>query len=249
MVKNKYFEAPCPIGTLRSPEPGLRIRSLWETKRRTGYLFLYERSKIAFYSAGSLLRVGYLHCGLQADIAGAIVTLSLPRCSLRPSGSRARRRPHAEGATRPARDRLRRHRTLVETANKRRNASDSPESGGPQPPPRRDAQRLLLAASTPKHASCDQKIPATAGRSGQPPPIGWLRHSNRAASTLRFGRIGRPAALPLRRAEISHRSIGPSAGCEPKANCEAVARGNFISLCSSKDERNSSLCERATGRQ
>ena len=41
------------------------------------------------------------------------------------------------------------------------------------------------------------------------------RHTNRAAYTLRFGRIGRPAALPLRRAEISHRSIGPSAGCKP----------------------------------
>ena len=71
MVKNKCFEAPCPIGTLRSPEPGLRIRSLWETKRRTGCLFLYERSKIAFYSAGSLLRVGYLHCGLRLPRFGA----------------------------------------------------------------------------------------------------------------------------------------------------------------------------------
>ena len=75
-------------------------------------------------------------------------------CSLRPAGSRARRRPLAEGATRPVRDRLRRHRTLVEAANKRRNASDS--------------------------------------------------------------KSRRPATLPLRRAEISHRSIGRSAGCDPK---------------------------------
>ena len=35
-------------------------------------------------------------------------------------------------------------------------------------------------------------------------------------------------------------------GCDPKTSSEAVARGNFISLCSRKVERNSSLCGRAT---
>ena len=97
-----------------------------------------------------------------------------------------------------------------------------------------------------------------------PPPAG---SDTRRCSCLRAGRLTpicwefcqqplpsdsksrRPAALPRRRAEISHRSIGRSAGCEPKTSSEAVARGNFISLCSSKDERNSSLCGRATGRQ
>ena len=81
-------------------------------------------------------------CGVDAQrLLLAASALIRPCCSLRPGGSRARRRPHAEGATRPARDRLRRHRTLVETANKRRNASDSksrraaaPPRGGPQLP-------------------------------------------------------------------------------------------------------------------
>ena len=85
---------------------------------------------------------------------GSLYPNSVLHYSLRPSGSRARRRPLAEGATRPTRDRLRRRQALVEAANKRRNASDS--------------------------------------------------------------KSRRPATLPLRRAEISHRSIGRSAGCDPK---------------------------------
>ena len=81
-------------------------------------------------------------------------------------------------------------------------------SGGRRHPPRRDVQRLLLAASTPNRLRTE-KIPATGARSGQPPPIGWLRHSTvlvsprraadphpldvlLAASTLRLVRVGRP---------------------------------------------------------
>ena len=168
------------------------------------------------------------------------------------------------------------------------NTSDSPESGGPQPPPAEGRTASLVGSLYPKRSLRPEKIPATAGRSGQPPPPAGS--DTRQCSCLRAGRLTRcrwalqpisllgttsagvgrwvktankrrnasdsksrrPVALPLRRgrtASLAGSLYPKRAGCEPKTSSEAVARGNFISLCSRKDERNSSLCGRATGRQ
>ena len=60
----------------------------------------------------------------------------------------------------------------VKAANKRRNASDSVESGGPQPPPAEGRTASLVGSLYPKQATVHEKTPATGGRSGQPVPLG-----------------------------------------------------------------------------
>ena len=79
--------------------------------------------------------------------------------------------PHAEGATRLARDRLRRRQALVEAANKRRNASDS-KSRRPAAP------------------RCDPKkhLRPPVARASRPPPAG---SDTRRCSCLHAGRLTR----------------------------------------------------------
>ena len=114
---------------------------------------------------------------------------------VRSAGLRARRRPLAEGATHPARDRLRRHRTLVEAANKRGNTSDSPEPGGRRHPLRRPAthrcvpRRLRSRIISPSvdrapGKSCSKAIHAFERFSPSSAARGAARHPNRAAFTL-----------------------------------------------------------------
>ena len=72
-----------------------------------------------------------------------------------------------------------------------------------------------------------------------PHPLGVLL----AVSTLRLKESGGPQPPPAEARNFPLRS--PQAAVHEKT-VRSVARGNFISLCSRKVERNSSLCGRAT---
>ena len=85
---------------------------------------------------------------------------------------------------------------------------------------------VLLAASAPPFGLALFSATRRVARP-TPPPCGG-RHS--------------PSSWLLRRRQALVEAAN-------KRRNASVARGNFISLCSRKDERNSSLCGRATGRQ
>ena len=124
-------------------------------------------------------------------------------------------------------------------------------------PPSAEGRTASLAGSLyPKRSLRTEKIPATAGRSGQPPPTGWLRHSAvlvsprratdphpldvlLAASTLRLVRVARPT--PPRRGGDAQRLLlaasTPNAACDPKKYLRPpVARA---SRCRSEPETGS----------
>ena len=81
------------------------------------------------------------------------------------------------------------------------NTSDSPESGGrrhPHAPAAIPRSARLRPRWRRKHKLRSEKIPATSGRSGQPPPTGWLRHSAVLVSSRRTADpvpLGTPADL------------------------------------------------------
>ena len=94
---------------------------------------------------------------------------------------------------------LRRRQALVKAANKRRNASNSPESGGRRHPPapaaiprsarlrlrwRRSCLSVLLATSTLIRPCCSLRPPVA--RASRPPPAG---SDTRRCSCLRAGRL------------------------------------------------------------
>ena len=147
--------------------------------------------------------------------------------------SRARRRPHAEGATRPTRDRLRRRQALVEATSKRRNASDSKSRRPAALPLRRGRTASLAGCLYPKRGAASRYcwgdcnsifafaslLSATSGRAGQPPPIGWLRHS---AVLVSLRRAADPHPLGVLLAASTPTSLYPTRENCPRTGSTSV---------------------------
>ena len=134
--------------------------------------------------------VAAARCACGAHPSGVLLaafTLIRPCCSLRPYGSRARRRPMRRGAAGHSSrlvcsEQLPPASSAIEADNKRGNASDSKSrAGGAAPKYLRFGRIGRAAASPPRRPAthrCDprrlraEKILRPSGRSGQPVPLG-----------------------------------------------------------------------------